>query len=107
VEQGEWLRPSAYDSHPYPITRGLIDDGRKHLLLGAPIALACPVRIVQGMQDPDVPWQHALRLVDRLGADTQITLVKDGDHRLSKPHEIRLIEQTLSALVAELEQKGP
>jgi len=62
---------------------------------------------VQGMQDPDVPWQHALRLVDRLGADTQITLVKDGDHRLSKPHEIRLIEQTLSALVAELEQKGP
>ena len=107
VEQGEWLRPSAYDADPYPITRKLIDDGRKHLLLGAPIALACPVRIVQGMNDPDVPWQHALRLVDRLGADTQITLVKDGDHRLSKPHEIRLIEQTLSALVAELEQKGP
>ena len=104
-EVGEWLRPSAYDPDPYPITRALIQDGRKHLLLGAPIVLACPVRIVQGMQDSDVPWQHALRLVDRLGPDTQIILVKDGDHRLSKPHEIRLIELTLSVLVADLERK--
>src|SRR5579871_1474818 len=99
MEEGEWLRPSLYDPEPYPITRHLIEDGRKHLLLGRAIALSCPVRIVQGMMDPDVPWQHAMKLVDALGPDTQITLVKDGDHRLSKPHEIALIERTLSALV--------
>jgi pimeloyl-ACP methyl ester carboxylesterase len=104
VEKGEWLRPSAYEPDPYPITRTLIEDGRKHLLLGAPIALSCPVRVIQGMQDPDVPWQHALRLVDRLGTDTRITLVKNGDHRLSMPQELELIEQTLSALVADVER---
>ena len=101
LETGAWLRPSAYDAKPYPITRSLIEDGRKHLLLDGPIALSCPVRIVQGMKDPDVPWQHAMKLVGALGPDTQITLVKDGDHRLSKPHEIALIERTLSALVAD------
>lgn len=100
-EHGEWLRPSAYDLSPYPITRALIEDGRRHLLLAAPIGLSCPVRVVQGMRDPDVPWQHALKLVDRLGPDTEITFVKDGDHRLSKPHEIALIQRTLSALVAD------
>ncbi|MGZ5998156.1 MAG: alpha/beta hydrolase family protein [Rhizomicrobium sp.] len=101
LESGAWLRPSAYDAKPYSITRTLIEDGRKHLLLDGPIALSCPVRIVQGMKDPDVPWQHAMKLVGALGPDTQITLVKDGDHRLSKPHEIALIERTLSALVAD------
>jgi pimeloyl-ACP methyl ester carboxylesterase len=100
LKTGEWLRPSAYDPEPYPITRGLIEDGRKHLLLGKRIALTCPVRIVQGMKDPDVPWQHAMKLVDALGPDTQLTLVKDGDHRLSKPHELALIVRTVSALLA-------
>ena len=99
METGVWLRASAYDPKPYPITRALIEDGRKHLLLGQPIAVSCPVRIVQGMNDPDVPWQHAMKLVDALGPDTQLTLVKDGDHRLSKPHEIALIERTLSLLI--------
>lgn len=97
-ERGEYLWPSLYDPDPYPVTRGLIEDGRKHLLLGGPIPIACPVRIVQGMADPDVPWPHALRLVERLGADAQITLVKSGDHRLSKPHEIALILRQLEAL---------
>jgi len=100
LETGEWLRPSLYDPEPYPITLALIEDGRKHLLLGKPIAVSCPVRIVQGMMDPDVPWQHTMKLIHALGPDTQITLVKDGDHRLSKPHEIALIERTLCALVA-------
>ena len=81
-------------------SRALIEDGRKHLLLGHPIALTCPVRIVQGMVDPDVPWTHALKLVEVLGPDTQLTLVKSGDHRLSKPHEIALIEQVLAGLAA-------
>lgn len=98
AEQGEWLRPSQYGPDPYPITRALIDDGRRHLLLGAPIALACPVRILQGMVDPDVPWRHALRLVDALGPDTELTLLKSGDHRLSKPHEIALMLRMLEAM---------
>ncbi len=102
LETGEWLRPSAYDLEPYPISRGLIEDGRKHLLLDKPIAIACPIRIVQGMMDPDVPWQHAMKLVEALGPDTQITLVKDGDHRLSSPRELALIVQILSALLAPL-----
>lgn len=100
LEKGEWLAPTAYGPDPYPITRVLVEDGRKHLLLDGRIALSCPVRIVQGMSDPDVPWQHALKLVEALGPDTQITLVKDGDHRLSKARELALIERILSTLVA-------
>ena len=99
LDRGEWLRPSLYDPKPYPITRILIEDGREHLLLDGLIAVHCPVRIVQGMADPDVPYEHAMKLVTVLGPDTQITLVKNGDHRLSKPHEIELIEDVLSNLV--------
>jgi len=101
LAKGEWLRPTAYGPKPYPITRALIEDGRKHLLLGRAINLACPIRIVQGMADPDVPWMHALKLVEASGPDTELTLVKNGDHRLSKPHEIALIVRILSALVAD------
>jgi pimeloyl-ACP methyl ester carboxylesterase len=99
TEQGEWLRPSQYGPEPYPITRALIEDGRRHLLLDKPIALSCPARIVQGMADPDVPWRHAMTLLDRVGADVELTLVKAGDHRLSKPHEIALILRLLDTLV--------
>lgn len=100
METGEWLRPSIYDPEPYPITRSLVEDGRHHLLLRKQIGIRCPVRIVQGMRDPDVPWQHAMKLVEALGPDTHITLIKDGDHRLSKLQEIAVIERSLSALVA-------
>jgi pimeloyl-ACP methyl ester carboxylesterase len=87
--KGAWQRPSQYDNAPYPITRGLIEDGRKHLLLGGLIETGCPVRILQGVEDPDVPWGHAVELVSRLGQDDVVlTLVKDGDHRLSRPGDI-------------------
>ncbi len=99
VETGEYLWPSQYDAEPYPVTRTLIEDGRKHLLLGGPIGIGCPVRIVQGMADPDVPWPHALRLVEALGPATQIALLKDGDHRLSRPHELAVVLQTLDAML--------
>jgi pimeloyl-ACP methyl ester carboxylesterase len=91
--RGFWLRPSAYDAEPYPITRNLIEDGRRHLLLGGLIETGCPVRILQGVEDPDVPWGHAVELVSRLAQDDVVlTLVKDGDHRLSRPEDIeRLI----------------
>ncbi len=88
-EHGVWMRPSAYGDGPYPITRALIEDGRRHLLLGKPIEIGCPVRILQGALDPDVPWQHAMKLVACLPQDeVTFTLVKDGDHRLSRPEDI-------------------
>src|SRR5260221_7777941 len=90
IEQnGFWMRPSAYGEEPYPITRGLIEDGRKHLLLGGLIETRCPVHILQGVQDPDVPWRHAVELVSRFSRDDVVlTLIKDGDHRLSRPEDI-------------------
>ncbi|HTQ83134.1 MAG TPA: alpha/beta hydrolase [Pseudolabrys sp.] len=92
-EKGAWMRPSAYSEEPYPITRGLIEEGRKHLLLGGLIETGCPVHILQGVQDPDVPWRHAQELVARFARDDVVlTLIKDGDHRLSRPEDIeRLI----------------
>jgi pimeloyl-ACP methyl ester carboxylesterase/tetratricopeptide (TPR) repeat protein len=103
LEHGEWERPSIYGEDAYPITRALIEDGRNNLVLGERIALRCPVRILQGMQDPDVPWQHAMTLVERLEDDPVITLIKQGDHRLSKPHELKLIEEALDGRIAGLE----
>ena len=89
AEQGVWMRPSAYSEEPYPITRTLIEEARGHLLLGGMIETGCPVRILQGVQDPDVPWQHAIELTSRLAHDDVVlTLVKDGDHRLSRPEDI-------------------
>jgi pimeloyl-ACP methyl ester carboxylesterase len=91
--KGVWLRPSEYgDGTPYPITRALIEEGRNHLVLGSCIDLGCPVRILQGRQDPDVPWQHAFRLAERLPAeDVVLSMIQDGDHRLSRPQDIARI----------------
>ena len=91
--KGFWLRPSEYgDGTPYPITRNLIEEGRNHLVLGSAIDLGCPVRILQGAQDPDVPWQHAFALTHRLPADDVVlTMIQDGDHRLSRPQDIARI----------------
>jgi pimeloyl-ACP methyl ester carboxylesterase len=90
---GVWMRPSEYgDGSPYPITRALIEEGRNHLLLGGSIEVGCPVRILQGAKDPDVPWQHAFTLVHRLPADDVVlTMIQDGDHRLSRPQDIARI----------------
>jgi pimeloyl-ACP methyl ester carboxylesterase len=96
---GVWLRPSEY-GEPYPITRNLLEDGARWSILGGePIPLTMPVRILQGGEDPDVPWRHALELAQALkGDDVVFTLIKDGDHRLSRDQDIaRLI-----AAVAEL-----
>jgi pimeloyl-ACP methyl ester carboxylesterase len=88
---GLWLRPSEYGD-PYPITRQLIEEGRKHLLLGSAIEVGCPVRILQGAKDPDVPWRHAFALAHRLPADDVVlTMIQDGDHRLSRPQDIARI----------------
>jgi pimeloyl-ACP methyl ester carboxylesterase len=85
---GFWKRPSDYGD-AYPITRNLIEEGRNHLLLGGTIDIGCPVRILQGAQDPDVPWQHAFALTHCLPSDDVVlTLIQDGDHRLSRPQDI-------------------
>jgi len=91
LTEGVWLRPSSY-GEPYPITRALIEEGRNHLLLGSAIEVGCPVRILQGAQDPDVPWRHAFALADRLPVDDVVlTMIQDGDHRLSRPQDIARI----------------
>jgi pimeloyl-ACP methyl ester carboxylesterase len=98
MEKGSWQRPSAYSEAPYPITRNLIEDGRKHLILGELIEPGCPVRILQGVRDEDVPWDHAVQLVSRIAReDVVLSLIKDGDHRLSRPEDI----ERLLAAVAE------
>jgi pimeloyl-ACP methyl ester carboxylesterase len=99
MEQGEWQRPSADGEAPYPITRALIEDGRTNLVLRAPIPIECPVRILQGMKDMDVPWQHAMRIIDLLPGDVSITLVKNGDHRLSSRADLKRITDTLDSLL--------
>jgi pimeloyl-ACP methyl ester carboxylesterase len=94
--KGAWSRPSEYSDEPYVITRKLIEEGRKHLIMDGVIETGCPVRILQGVADPDVPWQHAAALVERFVRDDVVfTLIKDGDHRLSRPEDI---ERLLSAV---------
>ena len=97
-DKGFWLRPSEYAETPYPITRGLIEEGRRHLMLGSGmIETGCPVRILQGVLDPDVPWNHAVELTSHLAQDDVVlTLVKDGDHRLSRPEDIDRLIQAVS-----------
>lgn len=89
LSTGRFERPSDYSDEPYVITRALIEDGRRHLILGQPFSVGCPVRILQGALDTDVPWQHAMSLVSCLAEDDVVfTLVKDGDHRLSRPEDL-------------------
>ena len=96
---GVYYQPSAY-AEPYPITRRLIEEGRAHLLEGNGFDPRCPVRILQGMRDPDVPWSHALSLLDLLtGNDVVLSLIKDGDHRLSRPEDIARLEIAVLELV--------
>ena len=100
---GVYYEPSLYGD-PYPITKHLIEEGRNHLLGVGTLHLDLPVRILQGMCDPDVPWGHALDLVDLLCCeDVELTLIKDGDHRQSRPQDLRRLEATVAALVEKVQ----
>ena len=86
---GSWMRPSQYSEAAYPITKALIEDGRQHLLMGGLIETGCPVNILQGVLDPDVPFKHVQALMSHFASDdVALTLIKDGDHRLSRPEDI-------------------
>jgi pimeloyl-ACP methyl ester carboxylesterase len=99
LRHGRLEEHSQYSDEPTIITRALIEDGRRHLILGGEIDIACPVRILQGMADPDVPWRHALRFAECLATDDlEVILLKSGDHRLSKPAEIARILSVVSSV---------
>lgn len=101
LRDGVIYRPSRYGD-PTPLTRVLLEDGRNHLVLNAPIPLQCPVRLLHGQADPDVPWELALRIAEQVsGGDVRVILVKDGDHRLSRPGDLALLRQTLAGLLAQ------
>lgn len=90
--QGYFEEPTPYGPEPNVYTRALFDDGRKNRVLDTIIDIDAPIRIIQGMEDPDVPWRHALKLVDHLPAtNVELTLIRDGDHRLSRPEDIARI----------------
>jgi pimeloyl-ACP methyl ester carboxylesterase len=96
---GVYHHPSDYSDMPTPITRALIEDGRRHRLLEAPLKVGAPVRILQGMQDPDVPWQHVMKLVEHLAEDdVAVTMIRDGDHRLSRPEDLDRLVAAVDAM---------
>jgi len=91
--------PSLYDPEGYVLTAKLIADGGRHALLPGPIGIRCPVRLLHGLADPDVPWQHSVELADALeSTDVRLTLVKGGDHRLSEPAHLALLEAAVVGL---------
>jgi len=101
MRDGMFAQPSAYSDQPYMISRKLIEDGRKLLLLRGPIALDCPVRLLHGMKDGDVPYDYSLRLARKLASpDVAVTLIKDGDHRLSRDQDLAQIRDAVASLSA-------
>jgi pimeloyl-ACP methyl ester carboxylesterase len=98
IEQdGKWMAPSAYGP-PYAVTRRLIEDGRQWSILNAPIPVTCPVRILQGHGDRDVPWTHAVRTLEALqSADVTLHLSKSGDHSLSSEADLARLVETIEA----------
>lgn len=98
--QGYFEELSEYSPEPNIYTKALFDDGRVNRVLDGVIDTHCPVHIIQGMRDPDVPYAHALRLVEHLPADdVTLSLVRDGDHRLSRPQDIAMMLGALEGLV--------
>jgi pimeloyl-ACP methyl ester carboxylesterase len=102
LEKGVWLRPSAYDASPVPITRTLIEEAKLHLLLGTPIELSCPVHILHGTRDPDIPPERSLLLAERLASARPIVeFIEAGDHRLSTPADLARLEAAIARLAGQ------
>ena len=98
-EDGRIVLPSSFDSAGYLYTRALVEDGDRNLVLRDAIPLDCPVRLLHGMADESVPWRQSLKLAARLQSrDVTLTLVKDGDHRLSRPEDLALLVAAIEGL---------
>jgi alpha-beta hydrolase superfamily lysophospholipase len=96
LRDGVYYRPSTYSEEPYAITKALIEDGKHHLFGEGPVTLDVPIRILHGCQDPDIPWRHSLDLLDAISCpDVRLTLIKDGEHRLSRPQDLDLLFKAL------------
>ncbi len=94
---GVFYHASQYSNEPTPITKALLDDGENHLFGEGPIPVDAPVRILHGIADPDIPWRHSLDLMEALTSpDMRLTLIKDGEHRLSRPQDLALFRATLA-----------
>ncbi len=112
---GRLERPSPYGDAPFVVTWALMEEAERHVLLRAPIEIACSARLLHGMRDPDVPWRQSVRLMERLAAeDVRLLLIKDGGHRLSDPEHLALLTgavDELSAIAtpqsASMEQPSP
>ena len=98
---GMTWRPSRYGDGPYPLTRRMIEDGRRFRVLGERWNPGCPVHLLHGMRDPDVPWQASVTVAETLGGGpVRITLVPDGDHRLSRAPDLDRLEGVLDGMLA-------
>lgn len=102
-EKGRIEERSEYSPEPDIYTRALIEDGRKNRVLEGIIDTHCPVHVLQGMADPDVPYAHALKLLDHLPADdVTLSLVRDGDHRLSRPQDLDMLVRTVEGMIRQI-----
>ncbi len=102
--KGYFEEPSEYGPEPYIYTKKLIDDGRANRVLTGPIDTFCPVHVLQGMADPDVPYTHALKLVGLLPSDdVTLSLIPGGDHRLSRPQDLAMMIQAVESIIAQAE----
>jgi pimeloyl-ACP methyl ester carboxylesterase len=90
---------------PYIITKNFIEEARSHFVMDKLGKIKCPLRILQGQQDADVPWQQSLEIAKRWGnSDAKVTLIKDGDHRLSRDEDLARLKQTLEQLLGGMKQ---
>ena len=99
---GKWLFPTPYSDNPYVLPWDMIQDARQHVLDDS-IPIHCPIRLIHGMNDKEVPYEVSLDVANRVqGKDVNVTLVKGGQHRLSEPKNLRLITRTIQELLQEL-----
>lgn len=103
TERGVHYAPSAYDEAPTPITLTLVEEGRDHLVMRAPLELTCPMHLLHGQRDPDVPWETALRLAAHVaGEDVTVELIKDGEHRLSRERDVARLLAAVDRIAGEV-----
>lgn len=101
MTQGFLATPSEYSSEPYIITRHLIEESKNYLVMDGPIDISCPVRLLHGMDDADVPWQHSVDLAEKLvSADVRVSLVKRAGHRFSEPEQLKMMEEAVISLLS-------